>query len=220
MQIFWVSAMATGNIWEQEYRHRGRVWGGVTADLPDVCYGERCLELGCGTGKTLHSLLNSGSAIVAVDISPSALSQCKAACTNNLSLEIATTDIMHLPFRDDVFSASTLIHVLGHLNERDRKMCISEIIRVLRPGGIIIFRGFSSRDFRYKKGTEIEPGTFRRGNGLFTHYFSLEELKSLFSGLSFETASTHSWTLRIRGKDNPREEITVVVRKRSNSHHL
>jgi hypothetical protein len=52
-----------------------------------------------------------------------------------------------------------------------------------------------------------------RGNGISTHYFSAEDTRGLFSGLSCESLSESRWTLRIRGKDHQRSEIQAIFRK-------
>ncbi len=43
--------------WEDEYSRRGLLWGGATQDLPPVPAGSRVLEIGCGNGKTLSSMV-------------------------------------------------------------------------------------------------------------------------------------------------------------------
>ena len=49
------------------------------------------------------------------------------------------------------------------------------------------FSGFLNRDFRYGQGNETEPGTFLRGNGIQTHYFTGQEVVDLFTGFCAES---------------------------------
>ena len=56
------------------------------------------------------------------------------------------------------------------------------MLRVLRPGGEVRFKAFSRADMRFGKGEEVEPGTFIRGAGVLTHYFSRGRGAGPFSG--------------------------------------
>jgi len=129
--------------------------------------------------------------------------------------EIAVADAQHTPFCDHTFDAITACHVLGHCTASGRRIIIRELTRLLRPGGLIWFCDFSIRDFRFGSGRQTEPGTFERGNGIATHYFSEGEVRDLFSG--FETAFLRydDWTLRVKGVDYPRSEISALFRKPS-----
>ena len=55
---------------------------------------------------------------------------------------------------------------------------------------------FSTRDFRYGRGEETETGTFTRKNGIVTHYFTNEEVLTLFSGLAVQSLVQHQWEMR------------------------
>jgi SAM-dependent methyltransferase len=118
-----------------------------------------------------------------------------------------------LPFRTAVFDAVFALHVLGHAEGPGRQRMASEIFRVLRNGGELFFRGFAVGDMRYGKGEEIEPGTFRRGNGIITHYFTEQETKELFSRFTPGPVGTGHWKMWIRGKELPRAEIAGRFRK-------
>ena len=185
--------------WQTDYQMRGARWGGASYHLPEIPADALILEAGCGNGKTLRSL---GSGAVGIDISPAAV---KLAGSSAL-----VGDIRALPFRDAVFDIIFCWHVLGHLLFMERKIAAEEMLRVLKPGGVVHFKDFSRNDFRYGKGTEAEPSSFLRGDGIITHYFEPEELTDLFGPSDISTAS---WVLRIKGVDNHREEILLSHKK-------
>jgi hypothetical protein len=62
-------------------------------------------------------------------------------------------------------------------------------------------------------GEEVEPGTFRRGQGVTTHYFTEEETGALFSQMKTAGILTHKWKMRVQGKDLLREEIEAVFQR-------
>ncbi len=185
--------------WQTDYELRGPRWAGRSYLLPEMPAGNLILETGCGNGKTLSSL---GPDVVGIDISPTAV---KLAGSSAL-----VGDIRFLPFKDEIFDIIICWHVLGHLSYAERKTAADEMLRVLKPEGVLHFKDFSRNDFRYGKGTEVEPSSFLRGDGIVTHYFEPEELISLFGP---SVISTASWDLRIKSVGNHREEILLSHKK-------
>jgi hypothetical protein len=59
-------------------------------------------------------------------------------------------------------------------------------------------------------GKKVEDSTFLRGTGVLTHYFTENEVKTLFSPLIRESVRTRYWTMRVRGRDLRRAEIVAV----------
>ncbi|MEN6610590.1 MAG: class I SAM-dependent methyltransferase [Methanoregulaceae archaeon] len=201
--------------WDDAYRSRGSLWGGAIPKLPDLPERSRVLDLGCGSGRILPAMTGRGWNIVAADISGHAVRISRAAGIRFPDAEFLVADGRLLPFRDTAFDAIFAWHVLGHLNDGDRTRMVGELARVLTRDGRVFFRGFSRADMRFGKGKETEPGTFLRGNGISTHYFSEEDTAEIFSGFSPEGLTTETWAIRIRGKDHIRSEIagTFVVKK-------
>ena len=201
--------------WEREYAAKGRIWGGAAHNLPEIPRGERVLEIGCGNGKTSRTLTERGCEVVGIDLSRSALDLCRSEVPINAGGEILLADARSLPFEDRAFFAVFALHVIGHLPKEGRERAAQEASRVLRPGGTLYFTGFSREDFRIGNGSEIEPGTILRKNGIATHYFSEEEVSDLFDGLCPLGCTTRRWTLTVRGQAFPRAEIAAIFTKKS-----
>ncbi|WP_214019799.1 methyltransferase domain-containing protein [Methanoculleus sp.] len=198
--------------WDEDYRRRGNLWGGAPAPLPDLPAGAAVLEIGCGNGKTLGALVRRFSRVTAVDISPRAVTLARRH-PGTAAAYFAVADARRLPFSRGAFDAVFLVHVAGHLPLSGRKAVASEVCRVLRPGGAAFFRGFSVEDMRSGKGAETEPQTFRRGEGIVTHYFTEAETAELFAPLVPVSVRTHRWQMRVRGRDLPRAEVEGVFRR-------
>ena len=177
--------------------------------LPRLPPGSRVLELGCGNGKTLGGLISCGFTVSAIDFSRTAAELTRNSSPPSSPVEIVVADVRGIPFRAASFDAVVAYHVLGHMNGEDRRLAASEIRRVLRPGGTACFRDFSTADFRYGKGHITEPGTFTRGNGIATHYFTESETVDLFTGMHCTVMCETRWTLRVRGTDHTRAEIVA-----------
>lgn len=200
-------------VWDGIYQRRGNLWGGVLPPLAEILPGSRVLELGCGNGKILTGLLDRGCEVVGIDFSRYATVAARAGQIASCPAEVILSDARYIPFRERSFDAVIARHVIGHMECPGRDRIAREIARVLRPGGILLFSGFSCSDFRYGQGSRSEGGTFLRGNGIRTHYFTGDELSPLFSLLSCESIREIRWAIRILGKDHERSELYAVFRK-------
>jgi SAM-dependent methyltransferase len=201
------------NPWDDDYERRGRLWGGSAAPLPGVPLSSRILELGCGDGKNVASLVKNGCSVTAIDFSSRAASLCRSVCTDRDRVRILIADIRQTPFRDESFDIIVASHIAGHLSFSGRRHLASEVLRLLTPGGRLWFRDFSAGDFRYGRGEETEPGTFLRKNGIATHYFTSEEVRSLFAGFAVRSFEQYRWEMRVRGISLPRAEIVAEFQK-------
>lgn len=201
------------NPWDVDYQRRGRLWGGSASFLPRLPGSFRILELGCGDGKTTASLVQTGCSVTAIDISPHAASLCRNTCPDPDRVGILVADIRNTPLRDQSFDVIMATHIAGHLLQGERRKLAGEVLRLLVFGGSVYFCDFSTGDFRYGRGVETEAGTFTRKNGIMTHYFTDEEVLTLFTGLAVQSLVQHRWEMRVRGMVLPRAEIVAEFKK-------
>jgi ubiquinone/menaquinone biosynthesis C-methylase UbiE len=97
------------------------------------------LELACGTGRLtrqLDALLEHGTRIVATDVNPAMLGFAQAAL-HERGIEWGTVDAVELPYADNTFDL--LVAQFGVMFYSDRTKAYREALRVLRPGGKLIF---------------------------------------------------------------------------------
>lgn len=92
------------------------------------------LDIGCGTGYWLDSMHELNYQAFGIDISKIALAYCKkrALC------RIAQADASRLPFVDNTFDLVTCIDVLYHQSISHDQSALSEIFRILKPGGLAV----------------------------------------------------------------------------------
>ncbi len=99
--------------------------------------GERVLEVGCGTGNLWRDnadRIPDGLALTLTDLSPGMLEQARARLAGLAPApEFRIADAQSLPFGDASFDAAIASHMLYHVPDRAR--ALSELRRVLRPGG-------------------------------------------------------------------------------------
>src|ERR671931_528660 len=93
------------------------------------------LDAGCGSGGMTRYLGSFGRG-TGVDLAPEALTLAKQRGLPRL----ARASVGAIPFLDGSFDVVTSFDVLYHLNVDDDRGALSEIHRVLRPGGIALIR--------------------------------------------------------------------------------
>ena len=95
--------------------------------------GFRLLDLGCGTGNHIARYRRRGFETAGLDGSEKMLEHARAG---NPSADITLADVESIPFQDASFDVVLCIEVLRYL--ANPMPCISEIARVLKPGGVCL----------------------------------------------------------------------------------
>ncbi|MEO3747848.1 class I SAM-dependent methyltransferase [Plantactinospora sp. B5E13] len=93
----------------------------------------RCLEIGCGTGVYAASVRALGRTPFGVDISAGMLRHATGR------LPVVRADAAGLPFPDGSFPA--VVAVMVHTDMPDYPTVLSEVARVLVPGGVFVHIG-------------------------------------------------------------------------------
>lgn len=97
--------------------------------------GDHVLELGCGTGYFTRELVKLKISITAIDISPELIGEAKKAITGP-RVNFLIQNAYQMDFEDNHFDMVIGSSVLHHL---EMHRALSEICRVLKPGGLIAF---------------------------------------------------------------------------------
>jgi SAM-dependent methyltransferase len=97
--------------------------------------GVRILDAGCGTGGTTVELCQFGD-VVGIDLAWEAL---EPARERGLS-RLARASIEQLPFLSATFDVATSFEVVYHLGVASDTAALTEIHRVLKPGGLLLLR--------------------------------------------------------------------------------
>jgi ArsR family transcriptional regulator len=94
-------------------------------------------DLGCGTGETSATLAPFVKHVIAVDASAQMLQAARKRLQPFDNVELRRGDLESLPIDDGRLDAATLMLVLHYVPEPER--ALSEVARVLKPGGRLIF---------------------------------------------------------------------------------
>jgi SAM-dependent methyltransferase len=95
--------------------------------------GQRCVDLGCGTGAFTRRLRVFGLDLLGVDISPRSVERARSS-EDGIRYEVG--DITATDLAEDTFDIAALSGVLHHITSgADRIRAMREAWRILRPGG-------------------------------------------------------------------------------------
>ena len=115
--------------------------GSVAPDLvrfAGVKAGQRLLDVGCGTGVVALTAARAGARVTGADLTPALLEAARANATlAGLELEFIEADVEALPFGDGGFDV--VLSQFGHMFGPRPEVAIAEMLRVLKPGGVIAF---------------------------------------------------------------------------------
>lgn len=107
-----------------------------------------CLDVGCGGGIITEDLAKISDQVFGVDISGSSLNTARLhAEQNELKINYQKAYAENLPFESDSFDLVTCCDVLEHVDDVDK--AISEIARVLKPGGVFVYDTVNRTLFSY-----------------------------------------------------------------------
>jgi demethylmenaquinone methyltransferase / 2-methoxy-6-polyprenyl-1,4-benzoquinol methylase len=108
-------------------------WRSRAADLAQVGPGDEALDVATGTGDLAVELASRGASVVASDFSEEMLARARA---KQPSITWEWANAQDLPYESDRFAAATV--GFGARNFSDLPLGLSEMTRVVRPGGNVV----------------------------------------------------------------------------------
>jgi len=126
-----------------DFVHEMVRWG----KLDTLPHGTTVLDVGCGIGGSSRILAREyGFEVTGITISPQQVARATALTPEGVTARFAVDDAMALSFADASFDVVWSIEAGPHMP--DKAVFARELLRVLKPGGILVVADWNQRDDR------------------------------------------------------------------------
>ncbi len=172
--------------WFHETFSFGRVFRGLrqrTVNLARLQPGDQVLDVGCGTGTLAMEVarrVGRTGRVTGIDPGAEQIARARAkAVRRNAPVEFQVGVIEQLPFADQTFDVVFSTLMMHHLPAPLKRQGLSEIARVLKPGGRLVIA-----DFIHRKDRKAQAARFHAGGS------RMQDLVTLLKETSFERIET------------------------------
>ncbi len=181
--------MKNKEIWERRHKNSIGRYNRVT-EFATLCYDHflknkkgKLLDLCCGKGADSIFFHSKGFKVTALDYSNEAIQQFTDLQTEkDLFITTLVKDITEpLHFEDSSFDFVYSRLGLNYFSKEVTESVFSEIKRILKSEGLLLFQVKSTSDRSYGKGKEVEEDLFE-DEGYARRYFSKDSIKKLLKG--------------------------------------
>lgn len=108
--------------------------------------GLHALDIACGTGNVAIPMARAGATVTGADIAPNLLEQARQrAASESLVVSFDEGDAEQLPYNDASFDV--VASMFGAMFAPRPELVISEIVRVLKPGGLLAMANWNPASF-------------------------------------------------------------------------
>ncbi|MEH2024949.1 methyltransferase domain-containing protein [Nostoc sp.] len=178
---------------KSDFVHEMVKWGGIEKLPP----GTTVLDVGCGIGGSSRILARDyGFAVTGITISPQQVKRAQELTPQGLNAQFAVDDAMALSFPDASFDVVWSIEAGPHMP--DKTVFARELMRVLKPGGVLVVADWNQRDDRQKPLNFWEKPVMRQLLDQWSHpaFSSIEGFSELLAETSLVEGEviTADWT--------------------------
>lgn len=178
---------------KSDFVHEMVRWGGLDKLPPQTTV----LDVGCGIGGSSRILAKDyGFKVTGITISPQQVQRAQELTPPELDAQFLVDDAMALSFPDASFDVVWSIEAGPHMP--DKAIFAKELMRVLKPGGILVVADWNQRDDRQKPLNFWEKPVMRQLLDQWSHpaFASIEGFSELLvaTGLVQGNVITADWT--------------------------
>ncbi|MBR3518063.1 MAG: class I SAM-dependent methyltransferase [Lachnospiraceae bacterium] len=153
------------------------------------------LDLGCGGGNDTLYLINKGRQVIACDQSERAIQRIRKNFPEVMETKCFNM-LDGLAFADASFEVVIADLSLHYFTGKDTSFIISELQRILVPGGYLLLRVNSIYDVNHGagQGREVEPHLYESGAGTLKRFFDEADIRRFFKEYKIEYLKEETMT--------------------------
>jgi MPBQ/MSBQ methyltransferase len=176
-----------------DFVHEMVKWGG----LDKLPAGTTLIDVGCGIGGSSRILAaDYGFAVTGVTISPQQVQRAQELTPEGMTAQFKVDDALALSFPDASFDIVWSVEAGPHMP--DKAQFAQELLRVLKPGGILVVADWNQRDDRRIPLNFWEKPVMQQLLDQWAHpkFSSIEEFSELLeaTGMVKGNVTTGDWT--------------------------
>jgi MPBQ/MSBQ methyltransferase len=177
-----------------DFVHEMVRWGGLESLPP----GTTVLDVGCGIGGSSRILAQDyGFLVTGITISPQQVQRAQQLTPAGVTAKFQVDDALALSFADGAFDVVWSIEAGPHMP--DKAQFARELLRVLKPGGILVVADWNQRDDRQQPLNFWEKPVMQQLLDQWAHpkFSSIEGFSELLAATGWVEAevTTADWTI-------------------------
>ncbi|KZR63672.1 MULTISPECIES: methyltransferase domain-containing protein [Prochlorococcus] len=181
---------------KQDFVHELVQWSGL-AQLPR---GSRVLDVGCGIGGSARILARDYNfEVLGITISPAQVKRASQLTPEGMTCQFQVMDALDLKLANGSFDAVWSVEAGPHMPDKQRYA--DELLRVLRPKGVLALADWNRRDYEDGEMTSLERWVMRQLLDQWAHpeFASIKGFRRnlLHSPFACGTVESDDWTRSI-----------------------
>lgn len=180
------------------------------------------LDLGCGLGRHSVYMASKGFDVTAVDLSDYGVNNLKVwAEKENLHIDTVVCNMLKLPFADNSFDCIMAYNVIYHTDTNGFLAALSEIRRVLRPGGELFLTLISKDTYSFQHVDQykmLDANTLLRDEDetekdVPHFYVNITDIRIIFAEWEFEWYPVEIAEYKMDNSTNCSKHWMLLVKK-------
>lgn len=155
-----------------------------------VLPGNKLLDFGCGSGRNTRVMAELGFDTYAMDYSEECLKLTEEKCKTQVHY-IKNTEL-DVPLESNSMDGIVAWGALFYLSYTDEELLFRELVRVLKPGGMLLADYRTKDDFLYGMGEKLDDDFYKLNEhcgslaGITYAFRDLDSLKRLYQNCAME----------------------------------
>ncbi len=153
----------------------------------------RILDIGCGTGRTLHqiAIAHPHARLYGADMSPAYIKRARKRLIELDDVTLAAENGEALPWADGTFDVVTSTYMFHELPRNARRNVMREMLRVVRPGGLVVIEDSAQISESPELETVLRNFPVEFHEPFYADYLE-DDLASILTEVGFTGARTES----------------------------